>query len=127
LWLSYFGIRTVIARHAAEASKASQLELAVRMEPGTPEYWYLLGRYQGLNIEQPDASLARRSFRKAIELNPLATDAWLDLGSLEEMERNSAEARSAYLEAKSASPGCHGFSASRCDKEIRRSNPISAG
>jgi len=104
LWLSYFGIRAAIARYGAEGGTAKRLELAVRLEPGNPAYWYILGRYQQFNLEQPDSDAAQGSYRKAIALNPLATDAWLDLGTAYELEGKSAEAREAYLEAKKSYP-----------------------
>lgn len=103
-WLSYFGIRAAFARHDADSNSAQRAELAVRRESGNPEYWYLLGRYQESNLENPDSSLARKSFREAIALNPLATDAWLDLGILEEADGKTAEARTAYLQAKKSYP-----------------------
>ena len=79
LWLSFHGIRSAIARYGAEANTANGLRLAVRLEPQNPNYWYFLGRYQQYNLEQTNTALAVESYQKAIALNPLATDAWLDL------------------------------------------------
>jgi tetratricopeptide (TPR) repeat protein len=104
LWLSFFSIRSAIARHGSEGNTAKQLELAVRLEPGNPEYWYSLGRYQQYNLEQPDSALAQQDFQKTIALNPLATNAWLDLGTSYELEGKSAEAQEAYLQAKKSYP-----------------------
>jgi tetratricopeptide (TPR) repeat protein len=104
LWLSFFGIRAAIARYGAEGDTARRLELAVRLEPGNPAYWYLLGRYQQYNLKQPGSALAQESYRKAIALNPLATDAWLDLGTAYELEGKSEEARESYLQAKKSYP-----------------------
>src|SRR6516165_6195478 len=81
LWLSFFGIRAAIAHHDSEEETAKQLEAAVRLEPSNPDYWYILGRYQQYNLDQPDALLAENSYRKAIALNPDATGAWLDLAA----------------------------------------------
>ena len=103
-WLSFFGIRAAIARYGADGDTVKRLELAVRLEPENPEYWYRLGRYQQYNIEQPDETLAEGSYRKAIALNPLDTDAWLDLGIAYELEGKTAEAREAYLQAKKSYP-----------------------
>jgi tetratricopeptide (TPR) repeat protein len=104
LWLSYFGIRAAVAGYGADGDTPERLGLAVRMEPGNPAYWHLLGRYQQYNLEHPDSALAQRSYQKAIALNPLATDAWLDLGTAYELEGNAAEARDAYLLAKRSYP-----------------------
>ena len=70
LWLSFFGVRAAIARHDSEKETAKRLEAAVRLEPNNPEYWYILGRYQQYNLEEPDEVLAEESYRKAIALNP---------------------------------------------------------
>ena len=104
LWLSFFGIRSAIARYGAEGETASRLKLAVRLEPGNPAYWYLLGRYQQYNLEEPDSALAQQSYRRAIALNPLDTDAWLDLATGYELEGKSADAREAYQQAKKSYP-----------------------
>jgi tetratricopeptide repeat protein len=103
-WLSFFGVRSAIAHYYSEGDTAKRLELAVRLEPGNPEYWYGLGRYQQYNLEQPDAGLAEVSYRKAIALNAVATEAWLDLGTAYELDGKTEEAREAYLRAKKNYP-----------------------
>ncbi|MGB9510308.1 MAG: tetratricopeptide repeat protein [Candidatus Acidiferrum sp.] len=104
LWLSSFAVRSAIARSYFEGNSIKQLEHAVRLEPGNPEYWYLLGRYQQYNLEQPDAAQAENSYRRAIELNPVDTEAWLDLGTAYELDGKLAEARQAYLQAQKSYP-----------------------
>jgi len=105
LWLSFSGIRAAIARNGAEGDTANGLKLAVRLEPENPGYWYFLGRYQQYNLEQPNSALAIESYQKAIALNPLATNAWLDLGMAYELDGKFDQARSAYLAAKKSYPG----------------------
>jgi tetratricopeptide (TPR) repeat protein len=104
LWLSFFGIRAAIARYDSEEETAKRLEAAVRLEPSNPDYWYILGRYQQYNLDQPDSLLAEDSYRKAIALNPGATKAWLDLATAYELDGKTAEARDAYLQAKKSYP-----------------------
>ena len=104
LWLSFFGVRTAIARHDSERETAKSLEAAVRLEPNNPEYWYMLGRYQQYNFEQSNSVLAENSYRKAIALNPDGTDAWLDLATAYELDGKAEEAREAYLQAKKSYP-----------------------
>jgi Tfp pilus assembly protein PilF len=104
LWLSFFGIRSAIANYYSEIGTAQSLESAVRLEPENPAYWYMLGRYQQYNLEQPDSVLAEKSYRRAIALNPVATDAWLDLGTAYELDGKTEEARAAYLQAKKSYP-----------------------
>src|SRR5215469_4457665 len=100
LWLSFFGIRAAIARNGAEGGTANGLKLAVRLETENPSYWYFLGRYQQYNLEQPNLAMAVESYRKAIALNSLFTNAWLDLGMAYEEDGKPDQARVAYLEAK---------------------------
>ena len=104
LWLSFYGIRAAIARNGVETNTRNGLKLAVRLEPGNPNYWYFLGRYQQYNLEQPNSVLAVDSYRKATALNPLATDAWLDLALAYELDGKLDQARDAYLEAKKSYP-----------------------
>ena len=104
LLLSFFGLRAAIARYGADGDTAKRLELAVRLEPGNPVYWYVLGRHQQYNLEQPDSALAEQSYRKAIALNPLDTEAWLDLGTAYELDGDFRQARAAYLQAKKSYP-----------------------
>jgi len=104
LWLSFFGLRAAIARYGYEGATRESMELAVRLEPGNPEYWYRLGHYHEFNIEERDSALAQQCFRKAIALNPLYTNAWLDLATDYELEGRTAEAHEAYLQAKKSYP-----------------------
>jgi tetratricopeptide (TPR) repeat protein len=104
LWLSFFGIRSAIARHYSEQDNAEQLSKAVRLEPGNPSYWYTLGRNQQYNLEFPDAAQAEESYKKAIALNPADTDAWMDLGTSYELDGKTEEARAAYQQAKKTYP-----------------------
>src|SRR5260370_19715877 len=100
LGLSWFGVRAAIARFGYEGVTAERLELAVRMEPGNPKYWNRLGQYQKQNLLDHDQD----SFRKAIALNPLDANAWLDLAADYEFEGKNSEARGAYLQAKKSYP-----------------------
>ena len=104
LWLSFFSVRAAIARYGAEGETVKRVATAVRWEPGNPDYWYILGRYQQYNLEQPDSKSAEASYRKAIALNPYATDAWLDLGTAYELDGDTQKAREAYLEARKTYP-----------------------
>ncbi len=104
LWLSFFGIRTAVARYGAEGQTARRLELAVRLEPDNPEYWYALGSYQQYNFQQPDPVSAENSYREAIALDPIDTEAWLDLATAYELDGKPEEAREAYLQAKKSYP-----------------------
>ena len=103
-WVSFYSIRAAAAGYASDGESENRLQLAVSLEPGNPENWYLLGRHQQYNLENPDSSLAEASYKRAIALNPLYTDAWLELGTAYELDGNAEEARAAYLQAKKSYP-----------------------
>ena len=65
LWLSFFGIRTAVAHYYSEGDSAQQLESACGWSQNNPAYWYMLGRYQQYNLEQPDSALAEKSYSKS--------------------------------------------------------------
>jgi len=102
--LCYYSVRMAVAARGAERETARGLETAIHLEPYNPEYWYRLGHFQQFNLEQPDSSLAGLYFHRAIALNPLYTDAWLDLGTNYELEGNAQLARQAFLRAKISYP-----------------------
>lgn len=104
LWLSFFSVHSAIARYGADRETLQGAASAVRWEPGNPDYWYIVGRYQQYNLEQPDAKSAEQSYKKAIALNPYATDAWLDLGTAYELDGDADKAREAYIQAQKTYP-----------------------
>jgi hypothetical protein len=104
LWLVFFGVRSGIAGKAGEGATARELQLATRLEPRNPEYWYRLGHEQQFNLEQPDVTVSLDSYQKAVQLNPGYTDAWLDLGTAYELNGNAAAARDAFERAKKSYP-----------------------
>ena len=104
LWVSFFGVRSGIAGLEADGKSLSDLQLAVRLEPGNPEYWYRLGHYQQFNLEQPDAVAAVAAYQKAVALSPGYTQVWLDLGTAYEIDGNTSAAQDAFLRAKKTYP-----------------------
>ena len=103
-WLSFLAIRAAVARYGSEGESDKRLHLAVRLEPTNPTYWYLQGRHQQYNLEQPDSPSAEASYKKAIQLDPGYTDAWLELATAYELDGNFDEARAAYIHAKKSYP-----------------------
>jgi hypothetical protein len=102
--LSYFSIRNARAVHFAALQTAEGYERAARLEPADPRNWYLLGRYWQYNLEDPDAQRAIRFYLSALSLNPLSSDAWMDLATAYESEFNLVAARDAFLHAKTVYP-----------------------
>jgi tetratricopeptide (TPR) repeat protein len=104
LWLSLSVIRTAVAAYGTDGNREEPLQRAVKLEPGNPIYWYLLGRQQEYNLEQSNSALAETSYKKAIALDPFYTDAWLDLATAYELDDNIDQAGRAYLQAKKSYP-----------------------
>jgi tetratricopeptide (TPR) repeat protein len=126
LSLSFFAIRSAIAHYGAEGDDEKRLQLAVRLEAGNPDYWHRLGRFQQYNIVTPDATLAEAAYQKAIALNPLDTDAWMDLATAYELDGNFDGARAAYLQAKKSYPSSADVSWRYGNFLLRRGQQIEA-
>lgn len=104
LWLSFFSVRATVAWYGATGVTERGLQRATRLEPGNAVNWYLLGRAEQYNLEDPDSVAAEASYKRALALDPLYTDAWLDLGTAYELDGNFTQARDAYLHAKKSYP-----------------------
>src|SRR5579859_344189 len=104
LTLTFFSIRGARAAYQSALSTRSGYEAAVRLEPGNPGNWYLLGRYWQYSLDEPDPRRAIGNFRRALALNPRYVDAWLDLAAVYEFEGDFSAARDAYLQARNAYP-----------------------
>ncbi|HKI12218.1 MAG TPA: tetratricopeptide repeat protein [Candidatus Acidoferrum sp.] len=102
--VSFFAIRMAIAADAAGGTTARDLELAARLEPRNPEYWFRLGHYEEFNLEEPNPDRALDAFRHAIALDPHYTEAWLDLATSYELDGKTEATRDAYQHAKESYP-----------------------
>jgi len=98
--VSFFAIRMAIAADAAGGTTARDLELAARLEPRNPEYWFRLGHYEEFNLEEPNPDRALDAFRHAIALDPHYTEAWLDLATSYELDGKTEATRDAYEHSK---------------------------
>jgi tetratricopeptide (TPR) repeat protein len=102
--LGYSSIRNAVAAHAAGLGTREAHERSVKLEPGNPLNWFLLGRYWQYNLEEPDSVRAIQAYRTAVSLDPRSTSAWLELATVYELENDMAGARDAFLEAKRVYP-----------------------
>ena len=90
---AYLGLVTKqsVAAYFAKSSDLSDLQRAVRLEPGNAEYHDKLGQY--LSLIQNSPELALPSYRAAVALNPHQAHYWFDLAndyqSLEDTERQT--------------------------------------
>jgi Tetratricopeptide repeat len=104
VYLTYFSVRTARATYYTERQTLSGYERATQIEPENPRNWYLLGRYLQYSFEDADPQRAISSFRKALEIDPRSTSAWLDLAAMYESEGNETAARNAFITAKKTYP-----------------------
>ncbi|MGB8325666.1 MAG: hypothetical protein WCE52_22090 [Candidatus Acidiferrum sp.] len=102
--ICYFAVRMALGSIATQRENAASMSAATRWEPRNSEYWYRLGHFQEFDLEDPDPAGATASLRKAVQLNPQYTDAWLDLATSLELEGDTQRAQDAYLRAERSYP-----------------------
>ena len=81
LIFSYLSTRNALAVYYSGFHTAESLDRAAHLEPADPQNWYLLGRYRQLDLKDPDVGLAIRDFFRALSLNPVLWQTWLDLAA----------------------------------------------
>ena len=102
--LAYSSLRNAIAAHAVGLGTRVGHERAVKLEPGNPLNWFLLGRYWQYNLEEPDSTRAIQAYRTALALDPRSANTWLDLATVYELEGDNSAARDAFVQAKRVYP-----------------------
>jgi tetratricopeptide (TPR) repeat protein len=103
-YLSYFSVRTARATYYTDTETLQGFERATQIEPGKARNWYLLGRYLQYSFENANPQRAITSYRKALEIQPTYTSAWLELAATYESEGNDIAARNAFLNAEKTYP-----------------------
>jgi tetratricopeptide (TPR) repeat protein len=102
--LSYYGVRNARAAHNQELDTRAGYERAVKLEPGDPRNWYLLGRSYLYDLEQPDAQRAQDALRRAVALDPYSAEALVDLANAYDSEGDARKARETFLAADRVYP-----------------------
>src|ERR1700720_388548 len=103
-YLAYFSVRTARANYYTDAQTLHGYERATQLDPDNARNWYLLGRYLQYSFEDSNPQRAISSYRKSLEIDPLATSTWLELAATYESEGNDVAARNAFLNAKKTYP-----------------------
>jgi hypothetical protein len=103
-YLSYFSVRTARATYYTDSETLHGFERATQIEPGNARNWYLLGRYLQYSFEDSNQQRAIASYRKALEIDPGYTSAWLELAATYESEGNDMATRNAFLNAEKTYP-----------------------
>ncbi|PYU14108.1 MAG: hypothetical protein DMG29_10385 [Acidobacteria bacterium] len=96
--LAFLGGKNALADFYGESSRAA------RLEPGNADAWYRLARYRELDFEHADLPLAISLYRRALDVDPRSAFYWTDLANAYETAGDPANAREAFLMAKSVHP-----------------------
>jgi Flp pilus assembly protein TadD len=92
---------------------------ATRLDPGDPQAWLHLGRYQLLLGQRADAA---RSFESALSLVPTLVPAMNALGLVSQLDGNETGARTWYARSLDAAPGQPTIAAAL--KDLRMSDDV---
>jgi hypothetical protein len=93
-----------LADHRIESQQLEKMEKGAALVPGNADAWDRLGRFRQWSFADPNPSGAIADYQKAIGKNPLSSNYWMDLASADEAAGDDAQARGAYLRAKSIYP-----------------------
>jgi hypothetical protein len=91
-----------LAAHFSTDPDPIQLKRAARLDPGNAEYRYLLGRYELLAAQSPQAAMPW--LETATSLNPHSARYWLDLAIARQSLGDIASAQPALEHALAAGP-----------------------
>jgi tetratricopeptide (TPR) repeat protein len=95
IWMADYQMRT---------GQPDEMRKGAALVPGNAEAWDRLGRYYLLSFSDPSIPLALSNFQRAVKVDPLSENYWLDLAAAYDAEGNSAEAESAYEQAHTVYP-----------------------
>ncbi len=93
-----------LADYRMETGRPAELQKSAALVPGDAEAWDRLGRYYLLSFSHPDVPQAILDFRRAVKVDPLSENYWMDLASAYDASGNAAGAQDAYDEAGKAYP-----------------------
>ncbi|HKQ87514.1 MAG TPA: tetratricopeptide repeat protein [Candidatus Acidoferrales bacterium] len=93
-----------VADYRMETGRPAELTKSVALIPGNAEAWDRLGRYYLLSFANPDVAQAISDFQRAVKVDPLSGNYWLDLASAYDANGNTNEAQDAYAEAHKVYP-----------------------
>lgn len=93
-----------IADYRMRTGQPEEMRKGVALVPGNAEAWDRLGRYYMLSFSDPNIPLALSDFQRAVKVDPLSDNYWLDLAAAYDAAGQTAEAESAYEQAHKAYP-----------------------
>jgi tetratricopeptide (TPR) repeat protein len=102
--LTFEAVRIWIAETHLESADPVEMEKGVRLVPGDADAWDRLGRYYLLSFTDPNIPLAVTDFRRAVDVDPLSENYWLDLASAYDASGDEESAQDAYAHARGVYP-----------------------
>ena len=82
----------------------NEMRKGAEMVPGNAEIWDRLGRYYLLSFSDPNIPLAISTLQRAVDVDPLSENYWLDLATAYDANGDTAGAERAYEEAHRVYP-----------------------
>ncbi len=96
--------KVYLATRLGRTPVMQNLTFAARLDPGSAEYQWQLGRLLEYSPDSADPVAALSHLRRAVELSPYDPQAWLDLGSSYQFRGNLEEAENCLRRADFLAP-----------------------
>ena len=103
-FFSFQAIRLWIADHRINSTSLNEIQRGASLEPGNAQAWDILGRVQQLDFAAGDPNEAIKSFRKAIQDDPLSAYYWMNLAAAHEATGDTSRAQDAFIHAREVYP-----------------------
>lgn len=87
-----------------QSGQPAKMEKAAALSPGNAEIWDRLGRFYLFSFDAPSVSTAIADFQKALQVDPLSEDYWIDLANAYDTSGDDSAAQQAYEHARSVYP-----------------------
>jgi tetratricopeptide (TPR) repeat protein len=104
LVVTYVGAKSAYADHLESSSQPENWLRATQLEPDNGAYWYKLGLYREMDIENGDLNKAIEYISRASALDPRSATYSMGLAVAYETAGQPAKARESYLSALSEYP-----------------------
>ena len=102
--ISFQAVRLCLADYRLRTNRIERMERGAALEPGNASAWDRLGRVRITDFENPDPAGSVRDFQKAVALDPLSADYWMDLAGAYETTGNIPLARESFDRARAVYP-----------------------
>jgi tetratricopeptide (TPR) repeat protein len=104
LVVAYAGCKSAYADHLESSTRPEDWGRATQIEPANGNYWYKLGLYRELDIDNGDLNKAIEYFSRAATIDPRSAAYLMSLGGAYESAGQPAKAMQAYQAAVEVYP-----------------------